>query len=294
MQAYELRELVAQVRRLEVRTRGLVNQLFAGQYQAAFKGRGLTFTEVRPYQPGDEVRAIDWNVSARMGETYVKVFEEEREQTLLILLDVSASLRFGSRSRLKAEAATEIAALLTLSALQSQDRTGLVLFSDRIERFLPPRKGRGHGFRILRELVAFRPEGRGTDLAGALEFARRLLRRRSIVLVLSDGWASEYGKQLRMLRARHDVVFIRLFDPREAELEPVGWVPTQDLETGRLRWLDTLRADVRRSWARVYAQERIRWQERCRRASVDAIEIDVSRPFVRDLVLFFRNRSRRP
>nr|BCX01251.1 MAG: hypothetical protein KatS3mg041_1297 [Bacteroidota bacterium] len=289
----DLYRLLAQVRRLEVRIKGLVDHLFGGEYRAAFKGRGLTFSEVRPYQPGDEVRTIDWNTSARLGQPYVKVFEEEREQALLILLDISASQRFGSGSRLKAEVAAEIAALLALSALRNRDRAGLVLFSDRIERVLPPRKGRGHVFQLLRELVAFRPQGRGTNLSEALEFARRLLKRRSIVAVISDGRAPDYTRPLRMLRARHDVVFIRTFDPREAALVPVGWMAVEDLETGQRRWLDTLRPEVRLRWQQAYAQERARWQEACRSASVDGIEIDVSRSFVEPLRAFFQTRMQR-
>ena len=215
------REILKQVRRVEIATRGLVNDVFSGEYHSVFKGRGMNFAEVREYQHGDDIRAIDWNVTARTGAPFIKVFDEERELTVMLVVDVSASGDFGSHARMKGEVAVEICAVLAFSATTNNDKVGLIIFSDRIEKFVPPRKGRRHVLRVLRELLYFKPEGRGTDIAGALEYLARVVRRRAVVFVVSDFLGDGYEKALAVAGRRHDTVAIRMSDPREHQL-PAG------------------------------------------------------------------------
>ncbi len=287
------RELFRKIRRLEIRTKGRVDALFGGEYHSAFKGRGIEFAEVRPYQIGDDVRTIDWNVSARTGETYVKVFEEEREQTLLLLVDVSASGDFGSGARPKREVAAEASALLAFSAIRNNDKVGLLLFSDRVERFIRPAKGRRHVLRLIRELFTHTPSAPGTDIAEALRFARRVLRRRAVVLVISDFYDAGYEKLLRALAARHDAVALQLRDPREAALPDVGLLTLTDAETGERRLVDTSSPHVRRAFAKRARRQQAATAETLRRARTDHVllptEADVAEPLVR----FFRHRNQR-
>jgi uncharacterized protein (DUF58 family) len=243
------RETLRRIRRIQIRTRVILESGIGGAYHAVFKGRGMEFAEVREYMPGDEVRTIDWNVTARMGAPYVKKFVEERDLTLLLMVDVSGSQDFGSRYLLKRDYAAELAAVLAFSAVTNQDRVGAVLFSDRIEGYVPPGHGRKHALRIVRDLLAREPVGRGTDLNGALRFAQSVLRRRGIVAVISDFQATGYERALGALRRRHDVVALHIQDPREAEVPAAGLVAFTDPETGERVVADTSRADVRRALA---------------------------------------------
>ena len=226
------REILKKVRHIEIATRGLVNEVFSGEYHSVFKGRGMTFSEVREYQYGDDIRSIDWNVTARAGTPFVKIFEEERELTVVLVVDVSASGNFGTRERLKGEVAVELSAVLAFSAIKNNDKIGLILFSDRIEKFVPPRKGRKHVLRVLRELLYHRPEGRGTDIGGALEYLSRVIPRRAVVFLVSDFMGKDFSRPLSVAGKRHDLIAVRMGDPRESELPSMGML---ELEEDRLR-----------------------------------------------------------
>ena len=284
------RETLRRIRRIQIRTRVILESGIGGAYHAVFKGRGMEFAEVREYAPGDEVRTIDWNVTARMGTPYVKKFVEERDLTLLLLVDVSGSQDFGSRFLLKRDYAAELAAVLAFSAVANQDRVGAVLFSDRIEGYVPPGHGRKHALRIVRDLLAKRPEGKGTDLAGALRFARRVLRSRGIVVVLSDFQASGYERALGVLRRKHDVVALHLQDPGEAEVPSAGLVALTDPETGERIVADTSRPEVRRALADpVFEKAR----QVFKKTRVDAITLSTAESYEGPLRGFFRSRERR-
>jgi uncharacterized protein (DUF58 family) len=262
-------------------------------YSSAFKGQGMEFAEVREYTWGDDVRSIDWNVTARMGHPYVKVFEEERELTLLLMVDASGSQSFGSAGRFKGELAAEMAAVLSFLAIRNNDRVGALFFTDRIEKFVAPRKGKRHVLRLIREILAFRPEGRGTDIGLALEFATRILKRRAIVVVLSDFRAGGYESALRVAARQHDLVAVTLVDPRERELPDVGLVELEDAETGSVRLVDTSDRRVRRHHAeRARAREAAR-TELLRRAAVDEVVITPDGGAVEPLLRFFDGRARR-
>jgi len=284
------REQLKAVRKIQIRTSHLVTDLFAGQYQSVFKGRGMEFAEVREYAPGDEVRTIDWNVTARMGAPYVKKFVEERDLTLLLVVDVSGSQEFGSRYLRKREFAAELAAVLAFSAVANHDRVGAVVFSDRIEGYVPPGRGRDHALRIVRDLLAREPAGRGTDLAGALRFAQRVLKRRGIVAVVSDFQAEGYERALGVLRRRHDVVALHLRDPREESVPAAGLVALTDPETGQRVIADTSRPEVRRALrAPTFAAA----QATFRRTGVDALALSTGESYERALSGFFKSRERR-
>jgi len=284
------RETLRRIRRIQIRTRVILESGIGGAYHAVFKGRGMEFAEVREYAPGDEVRTIDWNVTARMGTPYVKKFVEERDLTLLLLVDVSGSQDFGSRFLLKRDYAAELAAVLAFSAVANQDRVGAVLFSDRIEGYVPPGHGRKHALRIVRDLLAKRPEGKGTDLAGALRFARRVLRSRGIVVVLSDFQASDYERALGVLRRKHDVVALHLQDPGEAEVPSVGLVALTDPETGERIVADTSRPEVRRALADpVFEKAR----QVFKKTRVDALTLSTAESYEGPLRGFFQSRERR-
>lgn len=287
------RELFRKIRHVEVRTRGLVDEVFGGEYHSAFKGRGIEFAEVRPYQIGDDVRAIDWNVSARTGEAHVKQFEEEREQILLLLVDVSGSEAFGSTGRQKRELAAEVSAVLGFSALRNQDKVGLLLFSDRVETFVPPRKGRRHVLRLLREVFAHPSRGQGTDLADALGHALRVLHRRAVVAVISDFITGDFERPLRMLARRHDVVAIRTVDPREETLPEVGLVTTVDPESGRRVLLDTGSAAARQAFADRAAARAEALRQTLATARVDLVTVRTDADYAEPLAAFFRRRNRR-
>ena len=286
------KELFKKIRRLEIRTKGLVNNVFGGEYHSAFKGRGMEFAEVRPYQIGDDIRNIDWNVSARTGETYVKVFEEEREQTLMLLVDISGSGEFGSHRQFKREVAAEVCALIAFSAIKNNDKVGLLLFSDQVELFVPPGKGRRHVLRLIRELFAHEPASRGTDLSVALRYLLGVLRRRAVVVLLSDFLDEGYERTLRIVARRHDAVALHLQDPREEELPDVGLVELIDAETGEARLVDTASKQARRAFAQDAYARRQATTALMRRARVDHVPLRTNADYVGALVRFLHRRSR--
>jgi uncharacterized protein (DUF58 family) len=286
-------ELLRRLRRLDLRTRGLVDAFLGGQYHSAFKGSGMTFSEVRPYSVGDDVRALDWNVTARTGEAFVKVFEEERELTVLLVVDVSGSAAVGTQGRTKRDVAAEAAALITFSAIQNGDQVGLALFAGRVERYVAPGKSRPHGLRLLRDVFAFEAESEGTDLAGVLTFVRRILHRRAVVVLISDFHADGYLRPLAALAARHDVVALHVADLREHTLPDVGLVMLEDAETGAPVTLDTSNARVRatyeqRARARLDATRRT-----FARAGVDHVLLRTGDDLLAPLSTFFARRVRR-
>jgi uncharacterized protein (DUF58 family) len=287
------REILKKVRRIELSTRGLVNEVFSGEYHSVFKGQGMTFAEVREYQYGDDIRSIDWNVTARTGTPFVKVFEEERELTVMLVVDVSASGNFGSRERFKGEVAVELSAVLAFSAIKNNDKIGLILFSDRVEKFVPARKGRRHVLRVLRELLFHRPEGRGTDIGAALQYLSRVTRRRAVVFLVSDFMSAGFSHPLSVVGRRHDLVAIRMSDPREAQLPPVGFVELEDPETGERLVVDTSDRGLREAFQRRVEDDRKTMDRIFRRAQVDVIDVETGRPYVEPLMRFFRQRMRR-
>ena len=287
------REVLRKVRRLEIRTRRLVDESLAGSYHSVFKGRGMEFAEVREYEPGDDVRTIDWNVSAKMGHPFVKKFTEERELTVMLVVDASASGRFGTASATKLETAAEVAALLAFSAIRNNDRVGLLMFTDRIERFVPPRKGKDHGLRVLRELLAFESVGKGTDIAGALNVLRRVVTKRSVVFLISDFQDAGFETSLRATNLKHDLVAISISDPREEALPPAGLVAVQDAETGRPYLLDAGSSAVRRLYADRHRRERDGVRSALKRSGTDLLELSTGTDYDRTLVRFFRDRARR-
>jgi uncharacterized protein (DUF58 family) len=284
------RETLRRIRRIQIRTRVILESGIGGAYHAVFKGRGMEFAEVREYEAGDDPRTIDWNVTARRGAPYIKKYVEERDLALLLLVDVSGSQSFGSQFIAKRDYAAELAAVLAFSAVANQDRVGAVLFSDRIERYVPPARGREHALRIVRDALAVVPRGRGTDLAGALRFTRGVMKRRGIVAVISDFQAEGYLKSLGVLRRRHDVVALHLLDPRETELPDAGLVALLDPETGERRVVDLSDPDVRR---RLLPDYRAQAREAFRRTRVDALPLDTSASYERPLRQFFDARERR-
>jgi uncharacterized protein (DUF58 family) len=283
------RETLEKVRRIRIRTRTILESGISGAYHAVFKGRGMEFAEVREYAPGDDVRSIDWNVTARMGAPYVKKYVEERDLTLLVMVDVSGSQAFGSRFLLKRDYAAELAAVLAFSAVANHDRVGALLFSDRIEGYVPPARGQDHALRIVRDLLALDPRGRGTDLQGALRFARQVLKQRGIVALVSDFQAQGYEQALGILRRRHDVVAIELRDPHESELPAAGLVALRDPETGERVVVDTSQREVRRRLAGPLTTAR----EACRRTGVDLLTLSTAEAYERPLGAFFKARERR-
>ena len=287
-------ELIRKIRRIEITTRRAVQDTLAGGYHSVFKGRGMAFSEVRPYQAGDEIRSIDWNVTARMGEPFVKVFAEERELTALIAVDRSASQDAGIGRQAKAEVAAEIAALLVFSALENGVGAGLLLFTDRIERYVPPRRGRKHGLRLITETLAFRPSGRGTNLAGALGHLSTAQRRRAVVFVVSDFLADGYEQALAVLSRRHDVVPVVVSDPVEEDLPALGGLwPMADAETGEMVLVDLSDARTRREY-RARAQERAEQREKLfRRLSIETVRVRPGDDYVAPLAALFRARARR-
>jgi uncharacterized protein (DUF58 family) len=287
------KDLVKKLRTLEIRTSRLANDQLAGSYHSVFKGRGMTFSEVRQYQPGDDVRFIDWNVSARMNDVYVKVFTEEREMTVMLLVDLSASERFGAVGRPKIETVAEISALLAFSAIKNNDRVGLILFTDRVERFVPPKKGRGHVMRVVTEILNAQPKGEGTDLRAALDMFGGVTKRRSVGFVVSDFVAEPFERSLRVASHRHDVIPIQVVDPREQELPDVGIALMEDLETGEEIEVDTSDPKVRDRYARAVATDRAQREQLFRRLRLDHVTVQTDRPYVKPLAELFRNRERR-
>ncbi len=287
------REILKKVRRIEISTRGLVNEVFSGEYHSVFKGRGMTFSEVREYQYGDDIRAIDWNVTARTGTPFVKVYEEERELTVVLLVDVSASGSFGSRERLKGEMAVELSAVLAFSAIKNNDKIGLVIFSDRIEKFVPPRKGRRHVLRVLRELLFHEPQGRGTDINGVLEYLSRVIPRRAVVFLVSDFMDGGFARSLSVAGKRHDLIAVRVRDRREEEIPPLGLVEMEDPESGERLVVNTSDPAFREAFQEKARRRREELDREFRRSQVDVIDVETGSPYVEPLMRFFKKRLRR-
>jgi uncharacterized protein (DUF58 family) len=286
-------EILRQVRLIDLRTRGLVNSLFAGEYRSVFKGQGMEFAEVREYQTGDEVRSIDWNVTARMGRPFVKRYIEERELTVMLLIDLSGSERFGTVRRFKSELATELGAVLTMSAGRNNDRVGVLMFSDRIEHVVPPRKGRRHGLRLIRDLLIREPVGAGTDLVGAIEYCGRLLSQHSIIFIISDFQATQIERPLKILARQHDVVAVSIEDPSERVLPNMGPVRLVDPETGETIDIDTSDRRVRAAYDRHVNEATEARKRLFRRLAIDEIAVRTDTGFIEPLLRFFRIRERR-
>ena len=286
-------EILRQVKLIELRTRGLVNSVFSGEYRSVFKGQGMEFAEVREYQPGDEVRTIDWNVTARMRRPYVKRYIEERELTVMLAVDLSGSERFGTVRRFKSELATELAAVLAMSAVRNNDRVGALLFTDRVEHVVPPRKGRRHALRLLRDILVYEPEGAGTDLAGAMEYLSKMLSHHAIVFLISDFVATGIEHPLKVLARQHDVVAVTITDPSELELPDLGLARLIDPETGATLDIDTSNPAVREQYARTVTSEADGRRRLLRRLAIDEIPVQTDAGYIQPLLRFFRMRETR-
>lgn len=288
----ETSEILKKVRKIEIKTRGLSQNIFAGQYHSAFKGKGMAFAEVREYQFGDDVRDIDWNVTARFRKPYVKVFEEERELTVMLLVDVSGSLDFGTRSRMKSEMATEIAATIAYSAIQNNDKIGVVFFSDRIEKYIPPKKGRKHILYIIREMLDFKPESRKTDIGGAMEFFTRVMKRRTTAFVLSDFYdRHDFFKQMQIANNKHDVMAIQVYDKWAKALPDVGLVKVVDAESGHEMYVDTSSKKVRVAYARYWTERQQMLKDTLSRANVDWVSVATDDDYVKAMMHLFASRN---
>jgi uncharacterized protein (DUF58 family) len=289
----DTKELLKQVRQIEIKTKGLVNQVFSGEYHSVFKGRGMEFSEVREYQFGDDIRNIDWNVTARFGHPFIKIFEEERELTVILMADLSGSLIFGTEDKTKQQIAAELTAILAFSALKNNDKVGLLLFTDKIEKFVPPRKGNKHVLRIIREVLSFEPEGKTTNIKAALEYLNHAIKKRSIVFLLSDFMDEGYEKILRVVGKRHDFIGIVMGDKREDEIPKMGLVKFTDAETGEERWIDT--NDLRMREHLLELRKKITEQRKSLfiKSRLGSIEIQTGQNYVKPLVQFFRVRGKR-
>jgi len=287
------KEILKKVRQIELRTRYLVNDVFSGEYHSVFKGQGMEFAEVREYQYGDDVRTVDWNVTARYNHPYVKVHEEERELNVMLAVDASRSGQFGSGEKFKSEVAAEICALLAFSAIKNNDKVGLLIFTDEVEKYIPPRKGKPHVLRVIREVLYFKPESNGTNIRTGLEYLLRGLKRRSIVFVISDFDDTGFYRSLNILNQKHDVIAIRTIDRRENELPDVGLVKLQDAESGAEVWVDTSHQKFRRQYQKKMAAKNQEFVEQTKSMNVDSIQIDATESYVEPLIRFFKMRERR-
>ncbi len=287
------KEILKKVKRLEIVTRGLVNDVFSGEYHSVFKGRGMDFAEVREYQYGDDIRTIDWNVTARMGHPYVKIFQEERELTVMLMVDLSSSANFGTFEQMKGEIAAEICALLAFSAIKNNDKVGLIIFTDKIEKYIPPKKGKTHVLRLLREMLYYRPAGGKTSISTALEFLNRVAKRRSVVFLISDFISSGYERDLRIANKKHDIVSITITDKREIELPDVGYVELEDAESGEIFVIDTSDKKIRSSFYALSTNKMDELLHNFKSMNVDYVNIFTDKPYVEPLIKFFRMRARR-
>ncbi len=286
-------ELIKKIRDIQVKTNHLVNHMMAGEYVSAFKGRGMEFSEVREYEPGDDVRLIDWNVTARMGHPYIKEFREERELTVMLMVDVSSSGEFGSVEKLKNEVAAEIASVLAYSAIKNNDKVGLIVFSDTIEHYISPQKGRAHIWNLIRTILNFVPEGRHTDLNLPLEYLLKVQKRKSVAFLISDFQAERYLRNLRLVRQKHDLIAIAISDPRESELPDVGWVHLEDSETGETLLVDTADRTLTEQLARLKIKEQEERRKQFYANGVDIINIQTDRSLTQPLIQFFKMREKR-
>ena len=286
-------ELLKKVRKIEIKTKGFSNHIFSGEYHTAFKGKGMAFSEVRGYQPGDDVRSIDWNVTARYNNPFVKVFEEEREMTVMLLIDMSGSSDFGTQTQLKREVATEIAAVLSFSAINNNDKIGVIFFSDKIEKFIPPKKGKSHILRIIRELITFKSENKKTNLEQALIYFNNVIKKRSVCFILSDFMDNNFDKSLKIARKKHDIIALRIHDEREEQLVDVGLIKLEDTETGDLKWVDTSSKNIRKEFRKNYLIFEENLKKTLQHSAVDHINIKTGKDYVKPLINFFKNRRRK-
>jgi len=287
------KDILKKVRQIEIRTNRLVDSSLGGEYHSAFRGLGMEFEEVREYQPGDEIRTIDWNVTARTGHPYVKRYREERELTVVTLVDVSLSERFGSGLQQKAELAAEFSAVVAFSAIRNGDKVGTILFTDRVEKYIPPKKGKKHVLRVIREILDFRPASRGTNVEEALRFLARVLKRRATVFLISDFIATDFEKALAAVRGKHDIIAIRTSDPREAELPDVGLISLEDSETGEVVVVDSRSSRVRKLFESRGVAERSQQDDLLRSLKIDELEITTGKPYIKELSNFFKMRGKK-
>lgn len=289
----EAQDIFKKVRKIEIKTRGLSHQIFSGEYHSVFKGRGMSFSEVREYQYGDDIRNIDWNVTARFNHPYIKIFEEERELTVMLLIDVSGSNSFGTQHQLKQELITELAAVLSFSAIQNNDKVGVIFFSDKIEKFIPPKKGTSHILRIIRELLDFRPESNGTNIGEALRYLTNAIKKRSIAFLISDFMDEGFEKAVQIANHKHDLIAVRVTDLREMEVPDVGLVRMMDAETGKMMWVDTGSKQLRRSFERWAAQKSSELDLLFNRLGVDMVRVYTGKDYVKPLMNLFKKRASR-
>ena len=289
----ETSELLKRVRKIEIKTRGLSRNIFAGEYHTAFKGRGMAFSEVREYQFGDDIRNIDWNVTARYNKPFVKIYEEERELTVMLLIDMSGSREFGSMDKLKKDTITEIAAILAFSAIQNNDKIGVIFFSEKIEKFIPPKKGRSHILRIISELIDFEPKERGTDISGAIRYMTNAIKKRCTAFVISDFIQNESTLEnaLSIANNRHDVVALRIYDERETELPNIGLIKLKDAETGNYIWVDSSERKAREVYRRWWSDLSIQLDNNFRKSGVDYVNISTNHDYVKSLISLFKKRG---
>jgi uncharacterized protein (DUF58 family) len=286
----ETSDLLKKVRKIELKTRGLSNHIFAGEYHTAFKGRGMAFSEVREYQPGDDIRTIDWNVTARFNTPFIKVFEEERELTVMLIIDVSGSKNFGTQKQMKQELVTELSAVLAFSAIQNNDKIGVIFFSDKVEKFIPPKKGKSHILRIIRELIAFEPENKGTDIGEALRYFNNVIKKRAVCFVISDFMDNNFEAPLKIANKKHDVVTIRINDKREEELPDIGLIQMKDAETGEVKWIDTGNKSIRQNYKKNYLRNKEEVNQLFKNSGVDSIQLRTDMDYIKPLIQFFKRR----
>ncbi len=285
-------ELIKKVRRIEIKTRGITRNLFSGEYHSAFKGRGMSFSEVREYQMGDDIRTIDWNVTARFNHPYVKIFEEERELTLILLVDVSGSEYFGSRKQLKEDMITELCAVLAFSGLQNNDKIGVIFFTDIIEKFIPPKKGKPHILRIIRELIEFKPKNKKTDISLALKYLTNAIKKRSIAFMISDFMGGDFTDAMKIASRKHDLIALRIYDKREKELPKMGLLKTMDPESGKIIWMNTSNKKVRTAYGEAIEIKEKKINDIFKRTGVDTVSIATDESYMAPLSNLFKRRSR--
>lgn len=287
------KELFKKIRRIEIRTKRLVNDLFSGEYHSTFKGQGMEFEEVRQYEPGDDIRLIDWNVTARTGYPHVKKFREERELSVIFLVDASSSGSFGTKERFKADAAAELCAVLAFSAIKNNDKVGMIIFTDMIEKFIPPKKGKAHVLRLIREILYFKPEGTKTDISGALEYFNRVIKKKSVVFLVSDFLSEDYLKPLQIANNKHDVIAIKISDPRELKFENVGLIELEDAETGETIIIDTASSAFRDDFALQAEEDSFGLKRSLKLINLDFIQIITNQSYIVPLINFFKLRGKR-
>ncbi len=291
--ARDTQELLKKVRKIEIKTRGLSNHIFSGEYHSAFKGRGMAFSEVREYQVGDEIRTIDWNVTARFNHPYVKVFDEERELTVMLLMDVSGSGNFGTINQQKLDLATELCAVLAFSAIQNNDKVGVIFFSDKIEKFIPPKKGRSHILMIIRELIAFKSENKGTDVGAALKYFTSAIKKKCTAFIISDFISPSFEAELKIANKKHDVIALRLFDKHEDEFPDLGLIPIMDEESGQVAWINTGDTKIREAYKKEALKRNALLKDTFNKAGVDTTSIGTHETYVKPLMTLFKRREKK-